>query len=289
MIGREYFAAATALIVALSSPVAVQQPAFRSRVEGIRVDVLVADRGKPISNLKAADFEVRDNGVVQVITVTPRANTPLRVLLTVDSSRSVRGARLDQLRSAVEALLRELEPVDEVRLLTFDQSLSERVPWTHDFDRIDRALMEIEAKNDTALVDATLAGMLVGDSDPSRSLVLIFSDGADTASFVSEKVALEMARSANVVVYGIWSGKEGNSGFLREVAEVSGGRVIDIGRSEGLTSAFLTILAEFRQRYLITFTPTGVATTGWHRLEVRVKGRNATVRARRGYVVPAPQ
>ncbi len=289
MIRREVFPAAIALILALSSQVAfVQQPAFRSRVAGVRVDVLVADRGKPISGLKAADFEVRDNGVVQAITVMPRANTPLRVLLTVDSSRSVRGPRLDQLRSAVKALLQALEPIDEVALLTFDRSLRRRVSWTQDFDRVDRAVMEIEAEGDTALVDATLASILVGDSDPSRSLVLIFSDGADTASFVSEKVALEMARSANVVVYGIWSGKEGNSGFIRDVADVSGGRVIDIGRSEGLTSAFLTILGEFRQRYLITFTPTGVATTGWHRLEVRVKGRTATVRARRGYVVPPP-
>lgn len=289
MIGREYFPATIALMVALSSPVAsVQQPAFRSRVEGIRVDVLVADRGKPISSLNAADFEVRDNGVVQAITVTPRANTPLRVLLTVDSSRSVRGARLDQLRFAVKALLRALRPIDEVSLVTFDRSVRQRVSWTHDVDRLDRALMDIEAEGDTALVDATLAGILLGDVEPSRSLVLIFSDGADTASFVSEEVALEMARSANVVVYGIWSGREGNPGFLRKVAQLSGGRVIDIGRSEGLTDAFLAILDEFRQRYLITFTPTGVATTGWHRLDVRVKGRTATVRARRGYLVPAP-
>jgi Ca-activated chloride channel homolog len=201
----------------------------------------------------------------------------------------VRGSRLDQLRSAVRALLRALEPIDEVSLVTFDRSVRQRVPWTHDVDRLDRALMEIEAEGDTALVDATLAGILLGDSEPSRSLVLIFSDGADTASFVSEEIALEMVRSANVVVYGIWSGKEGNSGFLREVAELSGGRMIDVSRSEGLTDAFLAILEEFRQRYLITFTPTGVATTGWHRLVVRVRGRSATVRARRGYLVPAPQ
>jgi len=36
-------------------------------------------------------------------------------------------------------------------------------------------------------------------------------------------------------------------------------------------------------RYLISYSPQGVSGAGWHRLEVRVKGRGATVKARPGY------
>jgi hypothetical protein len=46
---------------------------------------------------------------------------------------------------------------------------------------------------------------------------------------------------------------------------------------------FLKILDEFRQRYLISYSPTGVAPDGWHRLDVRVKGRRLTVKSRTGY------
>ena len=46
---------------------------------------------------------------------------------------------------------------------------------------------------------------------------------------------------------------------------------------------FLDVLDEFRQRYLVSYTPRGVSKGGWHRLEVRVRGHNATVKARAGY------
>ena len=41
---------------------------------------------------------------------------------------------------------------------------------------------------------------------------------------------------------------------------------------------------EFRHRYLLSYTPRGVARDGWHRLEVRVKNRRATIKARPGYL-----
>jgi hypothetical protein len=43
------------------------------------------------------------------------------------------------------------------------------------------------------------------------------------------------------------------------------------------------VLEEFRQRYLVSYTPRGVAKDGWHRLTVRVK-RGGTVKARPGYL-----
>jgi hypothetical protein len=71
--------------------------------------------------------------------------------------------------------------------------------------------------------------------------------------------------------------------FLKNLGEVTGGAVFEIESTKDLSQTFLRILAEFRQRYLLSFQPRGVSTTGWHRLEVRVKGRRGTVRARAGY------
>ena len=55
---------------------ASQEPMFRARVDGVRVDALVTSDGRPVTGLTAADFELRDNGVVQQITVTPRSDSP---------------------------------------------------------------------------------------------------------------------------------------------------------------------------------------------------------------------
>jgi VWFA-related protein len=45
-----------------------QAPTFRARIDSVSVDVSVTDRqGRPVSDLTAADFEVREGGKVQTI------------------------------------------------------------------------------------------------------------------------------------------------------------------------------------------------------------------------------
>lgn len=273
----------TALLLALPWPVQVQQPIFRSGVDGIRVDVLATAERKPIAGLGAGDFELRDNGVPQTITVTPRADLSVRVLLVLDVSSSVQGEKLQTLRAAARALLGALAPGDEAGLTTFHHSVVQRVPPGRDFTGIQEALEQVTTTGNTALHDATLAGLLLGQDDASRSLVIVFSDGADTVSFQPAPLVLETAKAGNVVLYGAWSSRRGRADFLREVAEVSGGRLLEVSDPSSMAGSFVEILREFRQRYLITFTPTGVMSKGWHTLDIRLKIRRGNLRYRRGY------
>src|SRR4051794_38337477 len=49
---------------------AADQPAFRTGADLVIVDAVVVDKtGQPVTNLSAADFEVRDEGRVQAVTL----------------------------------------------------------------------------------------------------------------------------------------------------------------------------------------------------------------------------
>ncbi len=72
--------------------------------------------------------------------------------------------------------------------------------------------------------------------------------------------------------------------LLRHVAEASGGRVVHSRDEERLGAAYAEILEEMRSRYLLAFLPDPEAPAGWRRLEVRVTGDGADVRARQGYL-----
>ena len=62
-----------------------------------------------------------------------------------------------------------------------------------------------------------------------------------------------------------------------------GGRSFDVSSTKGLSDTFVGILDEFRGRYVLGFTPQGTGHgDGWHRLQVRVKGRSVSVKARPG-------
>jgi len=259
-----------------------QSPVFTARVEGVRIDVLASQGGRPLAGLQAADFEVRDNGVAQTIDLVNLGDVPVNVVLTLDTSQSVEGARLAALQQAGEALLGALRTDDTAAVVTFNRAVMQQVALTRDIDQVRAALARAEAWGDTSLVDASLGAMLLGDTDAGRTLVVIFSDGVDTASFVDPELVLDTARRVNGVVYGVSSARE-EPRFLRDLASATGGRVIDIGRTGDAGPAFLEILQEFRRRYVITFTPAGVTGGGWHKLDVRVKRSGTRVQARAGY------
>ena len=80
------------------------------------------------------------------------------------------------------------------------------------------------------------------------------------------------------------SGKNLLEPFLDALAQETGGDVVQVEGRQSLTDVSVAVLKEFRERYLLTCTPTGVNRAGWHRIEVRSKGRPGTVVSRRGYV-----
>ena len=75
IVGRAVLALAgaamlTAAVVAQQQPPAGDQPAFRTGAELVIVDAVVVDKaGQPVTNLTAADFEVRDEGHPQTISL----------------------------------------------------------------------------------------------------------------------------------------------------------------------------------------------------------------------------
>lgn len=263
--------------------VTVAQPTFMTRVEGIRLDVLVTDGGRPVTGLAAADFEVRDNGVIQSIDLVSVNDAPLGVVLAMDLSRSVTGDRLTNLRRAGRLLLAGLTPVDRAALVTFNHGVVQHTPLTPAIDAVAAALDASDGVGETSLIEAALSAMLLADADGGRNVVVLFSDGADTASFVPADRVIETARRSRPLVYGV-AARRDDSRFLHDLTQVTGGRLIEIDNEADPGPTFRTILAEVRQRYLVTFTPSGVERGGWHRLDVRVKRRGVSVQARAGYV-----
>ena len=135
------------------------QPTFSSRVEGVRVDVLVTDSSrKPLRGLTPADFIIRDNGVPQQVDVVSFGEIALNVGLAFDLSESVAGPRLEQLRAASKALTSELQPADQSGLITFDETVTLRCPLSLDRSCLDRSLAAAKPTGSTALVDGILVG-----------------------------------------------------------------------------------------------------------------------------------
>ena len=287
---------------------AVVGQTFRSGVDAVAVDVLVTRRGQPVTGLTADDFTLLDDDVPQQIDSVLLEEVPITLLLVLDTSGSVGGAPLTQLRAAAVAASEALRPDDRVGLVTFSDKLRMVVEPPSLPSRLPDALRRVRAGGATALYDATFAALTLREQSVGRHLMLVFSDGDDTASWLDPRDVLTTAQRSDVVVYGVildraarvsrldqqgrlsarrWFPSEPHlfrRQFLPLLVEDTGGSLFVAEDIERLRAAFSRVVSEFRSRYLLTYSPAGVGSTGWHELEVRVEGRGRNVQARRGYL-----
>jgi Ca-activated chloride channel homolog len=270
-----------ALAVLSAGLLGARQATFSSKVEVVRVDALVTDGSRPVRGLGPSEFVVRDNGVAQAVDFVSFERSPLDVILVLDSSKSIAGQRLEHLRAAALAALAGLRDRDQAALVRFDHHVTLDSPPTLEFARLRAAIEAMTPQGMTALYDALHAGIVLGGARESRTVLLVFTDGIDTASFLKKEAVLDSARRGDTVVCVALEGPRRS--FLDDLADITGGSVSIVRSSKDLPGLFVKLLDEFRQRYLIGYTPKDVGRGGWHRIDVSVKGRDYAVRARTGY------
>ena len=282
MMSRTALLMASVLIFA-SSPGPAQIPTFSTKTEEVIIDVLVSDEGKPVLGLRPSDFEVYDNGVAQRIKFAALERIPVNAILALDTSQSVAGQLLARLKRAGSSFLDALKPDERAALVTFGHQVELRSPLTSDFRQVRAALQQTRPYGDTSVIDATYAGLVLAESGPGRALLVVFSDGIDTSSWLTSEAVLDAARSSQTVVYAVTAGGPRKT-FLNDIAEITGGSAFRVDPDSKLEAVFLAILEEFRQRYLVTYSPLSASRAGWHRLKVVVKGQDYKVKARQGYL-----
>jgi Ca-activated chloride channel family protein len=284
-----------ALACSISPIVLAQQPVFRSSIDAVRVDVSVMNGVRPVTGLTAGNFVVTDGGVPQTIDRVEVDTVPLNIMLVLDTSGSMFGERLSDLIEASRQLVETLKPADAAALMTFNEPAELLVPMSHDRAPLLAKIAALKAEGATSLYDALfLALQMRPETTEARSVALVFSDGRDTASWLSKASVTEAIRRSGVITHIVELTSqasprqrlEGTSTVLDDLADAGGGRRWPAASSRDLRQLFARVLEELRSRYLLTYSPAGVARDGWHDVKVTLKGARGDVIARPGYFVP---
>jgi VWFA-related protein len=285
--------AALCFVAALGAQTPAQQPSpavtFRSGVDAVEVDVSVMRGSTVVTGLTAGNFTLTDNGVPQEVASVTLDKLPLTVMLLLDTSASVAGEKLTRLVDATRGLAMTLRPDDRAALITFSQQVRVRAPIMRDKSALVASLSGLIGHGATALNDALEFALQLRPIDNTRTVLLLFTDGVDTASWLTSDKAIDAARRAGVVIQAVeLHTNAAKSPFLDRLAESSGGRVWSASSPADLQKLFTQALDEMRARYLLTFTPRGVTPDGWHDLKVTLKNARGDVTARPAYFVSPP-
>jgi VWFA-related protein len=303
MRSSQVIATVAALALAGATSIA-QQPTFRAGVDVVKVDVSISRGAEHVSGLTSENFEVLDNGAKQKITNVALAQVPLEVYLVLDLSGSVQGEGLAQLKRAANAFVDGLVPADRVALLTFSKTVTVRQELTSNFPAFKAALAAVTPSGSTALYDAVLKAISMREPKDNRAIVVVFTDEGDNASTAKTKDVVDAAERSDVTAYGVLAPEQQSTGtgvgmggtgfrapqfqlgFLRSLADATGGRVFRAAARLPLEDVFDMVLDDARSRYVLTYSPDRI-TPGWHKLSVKLVGAKGDVVARRGYLVAA--
>jgi Ca-activated chloride channel homolog len=314
-----------AVCVAGVSAAPQQPPTFRGSADNVRVFTTVTDRdGRLVTTLEQKDFEIRDEGKPQPITLFDNSPQPIRLIVLLDVSGSMQG-NLQLLRDSTSELFTRLRVDDAISLGSFGYQVTISPTFTGSLSELRAALpRDIAPEAPTPLWSAVGEALEIfrkRTEDDGRAVILVLSDGKDTGpadlrqkslgdverKAFSQAAVIDRARERGVMVYGIGMRSRpqrpatpglGIGGLqaalmsdwpdpgLAKVAEETGGGYTEVRAGHDLGAAFAQVADELHSQYLLGFAPPK-RDGKVHQIDVRTIAKGLKPRARKTYVAPA--
>ncbi|MFN7917552.1 MAG: VWA domain-containing protein [Vicinamibacterales bacterium] len=257
------------------------------------IEFTIQDAGRNYMDVTAADLDVIEDDQVQTVDTFQEAVDPVSIVLTLDSSGSMKKSA-DLVRSTAIDFVRAVRPEDSLALITFaDKPRFEHVLGTNRAWSID-AIQKYAANGGTALYDALWNSLLhLRDVKGRRSIVLL-SDGRDEnnpgtapgSTHVFDEV-LALQRKVGATIYAVGLGAKVDRPVLEQLATVSGGQTYYADDAAGLGVQFKRVVDDLRRRYVLSYSSSNrLADGNWRKVEIRSRTPGQVVTSAGGYFAP---
>jgi Ca-activated chloride channel family protein len=280
-------------MVAATASVGAQ---FRSGTQVVSLFTTVFDaESRIVPDLTQDDFEVFDNDKPQPLVVFRSENLPITAVVMLDTSGSMTGT-IDLLKAAAEQFVIRLLPDDKAAVGAFNDKIELNAGFTNNRDRLVSQVKDLDYGNGTRLFDAIGESLDALHGIEGRRVILVFTDGDDTASRMGRGTVLDRARADEVMIYAIGLQSEYFDGArmvrskpdsgLRKLADETGGGYFELKKTADLGPTFSRVAQELHSQYVLGFEPK-LLDGKVHKLAVKMKQAGMTARARKSYVATA--
>ena len=257
------------------------------------LEFTIQDSGRNYMDVTAADLDVYEDDVLQKVDTFQEAVDPVSIVLTLDSSGSMKKSA-ELVKSTATNFVRAVRPEDSLALITFaDKPRFEHVLGTNRNWSID-AIGKYVANGGTALYDAVYNSLLhLRDVKGRRSIVLL-SDGRDEnnpgtapgSTHVFDEV-LALQRKVGATIYVVALGQNVDRSVLEQLASVSGGQTYYADDASGLGLQFKRVVDDLRRRYVLSYSSSNKLADGnWRKVEIRPQATGQVVTSTGGYFAP---
>ena len=276
-------------------------PRFRVGVDTVSLSITLLDEGgRHITGLPEENFTVYEDGVQQDIHFFAHGELPLKMVILLDVSSSMR-QKIEMAQEAAVRFVDSLKPGDEVQVVEFGSRVLTLVEFTQDFAEVADAIRATTVAGATPLYNAiyiSLKDLEAYRSDQlDRRAIVVLSDGNDTQSVLRFEDVKEEARKSNIIIYAI-SLRASEADLRKEkyrnakyeldmLAEESGGVSYAPEKLNDLSGVYEVILEELKGQYTLGYVSMNTEHDGkWRHLQILTAEPGTSVRTREGYYAP---
>lgn len=274
-----------------------QVPLFRADVVTVFVKVAVSDPlDRYVTGLEKEDFKIYEDNVEQDISHFSQESAPISVGLLFDISNSMGFGRHIQIaKKYFMPMLESSKPEDEYFLVTFNDKVNLIQAFTQNTAEVQNQITYQKAGGWTALYDAVYMGLdQVRRGKNEKKALILITDGEDNSSRYRFREVREFCQESSVQIYAIGlPGPVGyGGGLLKELVNLTGGRVFFPDRGTGLEYYFDLIHTELRNQYLLGYVPKNTTRDGkWRQITIKLDAPRGlpklSIRAKKGYYAPS--
>jgi len=278
---------------------------LHKRVDEVTIFFTATDRHKFVEGLNKEDIGVTDDGntIARISAFGSQSNLPLRLGLVVDTSSSVKSHFRVEQQASLQFLRQVMHPGrDKAFVLGFSNDIEVTQDYSDDPERLAAGVAALVNGGSTAFFDAIQNACdklnTAREGEPAARVLIVLSDGDDNDSKGTLAQAIDRAQLRDVTIYAVNTSTsrpielEGHmlprSGDLplKRLAEETGGRYFPELNKRDLGKAFSAIEKEMRNRYALSYQPSGLQEDGRFRhikITARKSGRRLQVHSRKGY------
>lgn len=220
------------------------------------------------------DVTVSENGVPVIPHLQPvtRSRVPVSVVVAIDTSDSMRGAKLADALDAARTLIAAKPARSEAELIGFAARAETLHTWSADPAASISALTQVATSSGTAIWDTvTAAAQQLGSRPGTARVVVLLTDGKDTSSSATLADAIAAARRDHVHVDVVGLPGAPATAQLRRLAGATGGEFVQVSSLRQLDQVYAGLAARLSHQYVLTYTS-----------QLRGTGRNVLVRVSAG-------
>lgn len=307
------------LVVALA--MAQDRPTFRVKVDMVVLSFQITDnKGHYVNGLKPQDFKILEDGIAEKINTFAEGNKPpVEVAsdgvttkpIVVNDSTSLDG-RSDAFvgtnvfvlfdtsnymyrgfvyaSDAIADFIRGLDRADSVAVYTYSRNLSRFAPLSREREAAIAGLRQAVAGDESALYNALLLTLRDAAKVPGRKVVIVFSNGPDTASMVAPDDVRSVAEDEGIPIYVISTNDINkdpiSSNVFKRISTRTGGKSYFARTWQKQVEAFEAIREDLGNSYTVTYYPQPNPNEGFRKITVEVAsdvGKKYRVQCRPGY------